>query len=82
MHEYNPAAPVTASTSQYWPSDDLPQASNFRRVLGCPGSPRFHFQKAVRWIPVAGGDMGGALQLNFLSRKALSASADGEVPKF
>ena len=58
------------------------QASNFRRVLGCPGSPRFHFQKAVRWIPVAGGDMGGALQLNFLSRKALSASADGEVPKF
>lgn len=59
-----------------------PQASNFRRVLQCPGSPRFHSQKAVRWLPVTGGDRGGALHLHFPRPMARSASADGEVPGF
>jgi hypothetical protein len=58
------------------------QASNFRRVLGCPGSPRFHFQKPVWWLPMTGGHRGGDLQLHFPGPMAVSASADGRVPGF
>ena len=58
------------------------QASNFRRVLGCPGSPRFHFQKPVWWLPMTGGHRGGDLQLQFPGPMAVSASADGRVPGF
>ena len=58
------------------------QASDFRRALQCPGSPRFHSQTAVRWLPVTGGDREGALRLHFPCPMAWSASADGEMPKF
>ena len=60
----------------------MPEALNFRRALQCPGSPRFHSQKAVRWLPVTGGDREGALRLHFPGPMAWSASADGEMPKF
>ena len=63
-------------------ADRSAQASNFRRVLGCPGSPRFHFQKPVWWLPMTGGHRWGDLQLHFPGPMAVSASADGRVPGF
>ena len=57
------------------------QAFNLRRVLQCPGSPRFHLQKAVRWLPLTEGDRGCALQLQFPGPMTWSALADGHVPK-
>jgi len=71
-----------ASSIIVFTRDSRTQASNFRRVLGCPGSPRFHSQKAVRWLPVTGGDRASALQLSFLGPIALPASAEGGVPRF